>query len=138
METILFLCPHNAAKGILAEAYFNHRVQQKGIPFLGDSAGTDPDAQIWPTVIELLEREGIPLAPKLPRNVTRKDLLHAFQVISLGCLIEEMEIPPRQFVPWEDIPLASKDLEGSWRAIRDHVDQLIDQLAGETNEHKKE
>ena len=33
METILFLCPHNAAKGIMAEAYFNHRVQQEGLPF---------------------------------------------------------------------------------------------------------
>jgi predicted protein tyrosine phosphatase len=85
METILFLCPHNAAKGILAEAYFNHRVKLEELPFQADSAGTDPDAQIWPSVVALLQREGIALTSKIPRGVTHEDLLHAFQVISKGC-----------------------------------------------------
>jgi len=84
METILLLCPHNAAKSIMAEAYYNHRVQQEGLPFLADSAGTEPSEQIWLTVIELLQREGIPLTSQIPRQVTRDDLLDAFQVISMG------------------------------------------------------
>ena len=129
METILFLCPHNAAKSIMAEAYFNHRVQQEGLPFLADSAGTEPSEQIWPTVIGLLQREGIPPTSQIPRQVTRDDLLDAFQVISLGCAPEEVEGLPRQFIPWEDVPLASMDLHLSWMAIRQHVDQLIADLA---------
>ncbi len=84
METILLLCPHNAAKSIMAEAYYNHRVQQEGLPFLADSAGTEPSEQIWLTVIELLQREGIPLTSQIPRQVTRDDLLDAFQMISMG------------------------------------------------------
>src|SRR5215467_3646633 len=118
IETILFLCPHNAAKGIMAEAYFNYRVQQQGHPFLADSAGTEPSEQIWPTVIELLGCEGIPLASHMPRKVTREDLRDAFQVISMGCAIEELEGRPRQFTLWNDIPQASTDLHLSWRVIR--------------------
>ncbi len=134
MATILFLCPHNAAKGIMAEAYFNHRVQQQGHPFLADSAGTEPSELIWPTVIELLQSEGIALASRMPRKVTREDLLDAFQVISLGCTIEELEGLPGQFTRWDDIPQASTDLHLSWRAIRHHVDQLIADLARATKQ----
>jgi hypothetical protein len=134
METILFLCPHNAAKGVMAEAYFNHRVQQERLPFLADSAGTEPSEQVWPTIIELLQREGIPLTSRIPRKVTRDDILHAFQVISLGCAIEEVEGLPRQFTFWEGVPLASTDLLLSWIAIRHHVDQLIADLARVTKQ----
>ena len=129
METILFLCPHNAAKGILAEAYFNHRAKQLGLPFQADSAGTDPDKQIWPTVIDLLAREKIPFTSQIPRKVTAADVLKASQVVSLGCAIEEVEGVPQQFTAWEDVPLASRDLPASWSAIRDHVDQLLSELA---------
>ena len=138
METILFLCPHNAAKSIMAEAYFNHRVQQDGLPFLADSAGTEPSEHIWPTVIGLLQHEGIPLTSQIPRKVTRNDILDAFQVISLGCALEEVEGLPRQFIPWEDIPLASTDLLASWMAIRHHVDQLIADLAHATKQTPSE
>jgi hypothetical protein len=134
METILFLCPHNAAKGVMAKEYFNQRVQQERLPFLADSAGTEPSERVWPTVIELLLREGIPLTSRIPRKVTRDDLLHAFQVISLGCAIEEAEGPPQQFTLWEDVPLASTDLLLSWIAIRHHVDQLIADLARVTKQ----
>jgi protein-tyrosine-phosphatase len=135
METILFLCPHNAAKkGVMAEAYFNHRVQQEGLPFLLYSVRTEPFEQIWPTVIELLQCEGIPLTSWIPRKVTRNDILYAFQLISLGCAIEEVEGLPRQFTLWEDVPLASTDLLLSWMAIRHHVDQLIADLARATKQ----
>ncbi len=128
MKTILFLCPHHAAKSMLAEAYFNHRVKLEGLPFQADSAGTDPSKQIWPPVIDLLACEGMTLYSQLPRKVTRDDLLHAFQVISLGCTLEEMEEVPQQFTAWEDVPLAGTDLEGSWLAIRRHVDHLLAEL----------
>jgi protein-tyrosine-phosphatase len=138
MKTILFLCPHHAAKSILAEAYFNYRVKLEGLPFQADSAGTDPSELIWPTVIDLLAREGIALTPLHPRKVTRDDLLHTFQVISLGCALEEMEIAPQQFTAWEDVPLASVDLEGSWMAICRHVDQLLAALTRATEQASPE
>src|SRR5215203_2243247 len=121
MDPILFLCPHNAAKGILAEAYFNHRAQQAGLPFQADSAGTEPAAQIAPAVVDLLRHEGIALASRIPRLVTPDDLRHAGLVIAMGCALAELPGGPRQFTIWEDVPAASTDLRGSWLAIRRHV-----------------
>jgi protein-tyrosine-phosphatase len=138
MKTILFLCPHHAAKSIMAEAYFNHRVKLEGLPFQADSAGTDPADQIWPTVLDLLSRESIALTSQLPRKVTCEDLLGAFRVISLGCALEDLEDLPQQFTVWEDVPLASTDLEGSWMAIRRHIDELLVALARPTKQAKAE
>src|SRR5437667_4002791 len=112
METIFFLCPHNAAKGILAEAYFNHRAKLEGLSFQADSAGTDPDTQIWPSVVTLLSREEIPLTSERPRKVTQKDLLGAILVISMECAQKEVEGSSQPFTLWDDVPLASIDLEG--------------------------
>ena len=138
MKTILFLCPHHAAKSILAEAYFNHRVKLEGLPFQADSAGTEPSEQIWPAVVNLLSREGIALSSQMPRRVRRDDLLNAFQVISLGCTTQEVEGRTEQFALWEDVPQASTDLEGAWAVIRRHVDQLLAELTRATKQANAE
>ena len=130
MPTILFLCPHNAAKGILAEAYFNHRVPSTGSPFQADSAGTEPDDQIWPSVVALLAQEGIALPPKkIPRRVMSTDLRTAYRVISMGCAVADLANVSHPILLWDAIPLASVDLAGAWAAIRVHVDALITGLA---------
>ncbi|MBZ0305562.1 MAG: hypothetical protein K8I82_05795 [Anaerolineae bacterium] len=51
-KTILFLCPHHAAKSVLAEAYFNRAMS--GTDFQATSAGTEPDEAVMPSVAELL------------------------------------------------------------------------------------
>ena len=58
-NTILFLCPHHAAKSVIAQAYFNRLAQQHDLPFVADSAGTEPDVQISPQVAEMLLAEGM-------------------------------------------------------------------------------
>ena len=42
-RTILFLCPHNAAKSVIAAAYFDQLAAGRGLLYRGDSSGTDPD-----------------------------------------------------------------------------------------------
>jgi protein-tyrosine-phosphatase len=44
-DRILFLCPHNAAKGVIAAAYFNRFAQQIGLLWVADSAGTEHDLE---------------------------------------------------------------------------------------------
>jgi hypothetical protein len=56
----------------------------------------------------------------------------------MGCALEEVEGLPRQFIPWEDVPLASTDLLSCWMAIRQHVDQLISELAHATKQAHRE
>lgn len=58
---VLFLCTHNSARSILAEALLNHLGQGR---FIGYSAGSSPrdNQQPNPLAIETLERAGISTA----------------------------------------------------------------------------
>ncbi len=75
--TVLFLCPHNAAKSVLAAAYFDMMAFERGLPFRADSAGTEPDDQPLPAVVAALQADGIDVAGHRPRHVTAEDLTHA-------------------------------------------------------------
>jgi protein-tyrosine-phosphatase len=119
--TILFLCPHNAAKSVIAAAYFNRLVEQCGLPFIADSAGTEPSAAVSPAVAELLQREGIDVSRHQPRRVTADELAQAYRVISLGCTPEELGLAPECVEQWFDVPLVSQDLEGARAVIHTHI-----------------
>ena len=129
-RTVLFLCPHNAAKSVLAAAYFDAIALERGLPFRADSAGTEPDDQPSPAVVAALQADGIDVAGHRPRHVTAEDLASAHRVISLGCNLDDLAPSAVQVDHWDDVPPASRDLEGSRAAIRRHVDVLVAELAG--------
>ena len=124
---VLFLCPHNAAKSVLALAYFRDLAARHGLPHVADSAGTDPDAEVWPSVVELLRADGIAVPSERPRHVTDADLQRAFRIISLGCELSggEANVTVEH---WNDVPAASADLVASRDAIRAHVEALVHEL----------
>jgi len=41
--TVLFICPHGAAKRVLASAYFQRLAKERGLNVRVESAGTEPD-----------------------------------------------------------------------------------------------
>ena len=43
---VLFMCPHGAAKSVLASAYFRRLAKERGLNVEVDSAGTEPDP-VW-------------------------------------------------------------------------------------------
>ncbi len=130
--TVLFLCPHNAAKSVLAAAYFDQQAFARGLPFRADSAGTEPDEQPAPAVVAALRDEGIDVAGHQPRRVRVEDLANAHRVISLGCDPDDMPRTDRRVDRWDDVPPTSRDLAASRDAIQRHVDVLLVELAGET------
>lgn len=129
--TILFLCPHNAAKSVLAAAYFDQHASARGLPYRADSAGTEPDAQPSPVVVAALRAEGIDVAGHRPRLVSADDLTRARRVISLGCNPQDLPRSDMHIERWDDIPSPSQDLQASRQAIRRQVDSLLAQLADE-------
>jgi protein-tyrosine-phosphatase len=130
-STVLFLCPHGAAKSIIAAAYFNRLAQQHGLPLIGDAAGTEPDTAVAPAVAAMLHSEGIDVSHQQPRRVTHAELQNARHIISIGCELHELEVAPERVEQWLDVPFLSKDLHGARDAIRAHVEDLIKRTQGE-------
>jgi arsenate reductase len=128
-RTILFLCPHNAAKSVIAAAYFARLARERGLDYQAASAGTSPDAAPSPAVVAMLREEGIDVGGYRPRRVTAEDLTSAHRVISLGCDPADLDGGDVRVDRWDDVPPASQDLGASRAAIERHLDLLVDELA---------
>lgn len=92
-KTVLFLCTGNYYRSRFAEAYFNHRAMQAGLPWRATSAGLargiSPDRNegpISPLVPEALRRRGVEPAasPRSPRSAEVADLAEADRLIALN------------------------------------------------------
>lgn len=127
-QTILFLCPHNAAKSVIAAAYFNKFAAQNGLPFVADSAGTEPSESVMPVVREMLAQDGLDVSGYVPRHVTAEDLQNALHIISMGCTAEALNTSPDKIEWWLDVPMVSQMPEQSRVLIRARVEQLITDL----------
>jgi protein-tyrosine-phosphatase len=123
----LFVCPHGVAKSVIARAYFQSLADQCGLQVASVAAGIDPEATVWPTVVNLLRQDGLEGAQHEPRRVTQEDLDTAVRVIALGCDLADFDLQRAHVEWWNDIPLASQDLLGAHDAIRAHVTQLVDE-----------
>jgi arsenate reductase (thioredoxin) len=130
-RTILFLCPHNAAKSVLAAAYFDQLARERGLAYRAASAGTSPDAAPSPAVVALLRDEGIDVVGHRPRHLTPEDLASAQRVISLGCDLGHLDGGDVRVDRWDDVPPVSQDLGASRAAIKRHLDLLVDELAAD-------
>jgi arsenate reductase len=128
-EKILFLCPHAAAKSVLAAAYFNRLAQKQGLDFVADAAGTEPDEVVAPAVVKLLAGEGMDMSHHKPRRVSEIELKTAHRVISMGCTLDDFAIAPESVEEWLDIPAPSQDLLGARDRIEAHIQALIRNLA---------
>jgi arsenate reductase (thioredoxin) len=130
MTKILFLCPHNAAKSVLAAAYAKKLAKEKGLELAVDTAGTEPSEQVSPVVAEFLKQEGMDFLTK-PRKVTHEDIASATRIISMGCALEELPLQGETVEQWDDVPPVSQDLPTSWEQIKEKVDALLAGLGHE-------
>jgi arsenate reductase (thioredoxin) len=127
-QRIVFLCPHGAAKSVMAAAYCQRLAKQWGIPLQITSAGTEPDAEVAPAIVALLRAEGIDVSDQRPWRVTAEELMAASRIISMGCDLGDLSGPAMTIEHWDDVPSPSQDLQGARDRIRDHVEQLIARL----------
>ncbi|HEX2622537.1 MAG TPA: hypothetical protein VHL11_20395 [Phototrophicaceae bacterium] len=127
-DFVLFLCPHNAAKSVIAAAYFDQMAAAAGLSLRAVSAGTEPSAQVVPIVAGLLQGEGFDVSGFQPRHVTDAELQQAHRVISMGCEPADLALASDRLERWDDVPPASQDLAGSSGAIRQHIEQLLTDL----------
>jgi arsenate reductase len=127
--SVLFMCPHGAGKSVLAAAYFLRLAKERGLNVRVDAAGTEPDPAVGPAVASHLTKNGYTVPVTKPRRVTPADLAKADVAVSLGCDLRGLPPPRGTLLKWDDVPGPGEDLTGADRAIRQHVEALVDELS---------
>ncbi|MGH8639104.1 MAG: low molecular weight phosphatase family protein [Burkholderiales bacterium] len=131
--TVLFMCPHGAAKSVLASAYFQRLAKERGLNVQVRSAGTDPDPQISPAVARHLKKDGYDVPVAKPRRATADDMASADVVISIGCDLKDLPSPRGALLKWDDVPSTTDEFARADEKIRERVVALIDELVRKQN-----
>jgi arsenate reductase len=126
--TVLFLCPHGAAKSVLASAYFQQAAKERGLNVRVEAAGTDPQEQVSPVVADHLRQNGYQVPVKKPRKVTPQEIETADVVISLGCDLNGLPVRAGKLQKWDEVPGPSEDFKKADEAIRRRVTALVEEL----------
>lgn len=124
---ILFMCPHGAAKSVMASAYFQKLAKERGLNVRVDAAGTDPEPQLSKTVVAHLQKNGYAIPIEKPRGATAADMKSADIVISMGCDLSKLPAPKGALKNW-NVPDFSANFDVAEQAIRDQVTRLVDEL----------
>jgi protein-tyrosine-phosphatase len=125
---VLFMCPHGAAKSVLASAYFERLAREKGLNVRVDARGTEPDPRVSPKVAEHLTKNGYRVPVETPQRVTPGDLASADVVISLGCDVGGLPVKAGTLRQWDEVPGPGEDFAGADAAIQRRVAELVDEL----------
>jgi arsenate reductase (thioredoxin) len=127
--TVLFMCPHGAAKSVMASAYFQKLAKERGLNVRVDAAGTDPEPQLSKGVVARLQRDGVAIPIDKPRAATNADMKAADIVISMGCDLSKLATPTGELRNWS-VPDFSANFDVAEQSIRDQVTRLVDELVG--------
>ena len=123
--TVVFVCLHGSAKSLIAAEYCARLAGERGLDVRATSAGTEPDLDIPPHVIEGLLRDGIDVRGRRPRLATREDLATAAHVVSFGCDLKEIAPASLTIERWDDIPAVSADFDAARDAILARLRRLL-------------
>ena len=129
MKTVVFLCPHNALRSVIAAALFNRDAAGRA---RGESAGTEPDPRVNDRTITVLREVGIDVADVRPERVTCEQLERADRVVSLGCPLEP-ELAAAAADKLEEWPMpdtTGKPVEAV-REVRDLIQARVSRLLAE-------
>lgn len=129
--SILFLCPHAAAKSVAAVALFSRAAERLGVDADATNAGTDPEPTVNPVVADHLASLGLAVGRE-PRVVTETDIATADIVINMGCRIADL--PSDDSTTWPaiidwSIPDFSDDSDAAIAAISEETDRLAETIA---------
>ncbi len=129
-NTILFLCPYGGAKSVIAASYFNRLANERGLPLTGVAAATEePYDRVPPPVAAILAKEGIDVSKYRPRRVAKEDFVRALRIVAIDCDLRKTDTGSLLAERWDDVPKVSEDLPAATRAIRRHVEKLVQEMA---------
>lgn len=121
---VLFVCVHNAGRSQMALALFERLA---GDAAFGDSAGSEPAAEVHPVVREAMSELGYSISRR-PQQVTPTMVADADLVIDLGCGDAIPDVPGVRRVTWRIEDPDGRPLR-EVRAIRDQLRRRVRDLA---------
>ena len=126
MTYVLFVCNHNAGRSQMAQAFFERYAPDGAV---GESAGTEPAAQVWPEVVEAMREVGIEIADRTPKRLTVEMQQRADLAVTMGCG-DACPYVPTTVVDW-DLPDPAGRPPDEVRAVRDTIEQRVQELIAE-------
>ena len=129
MAHVLFVCLHNAGRSQMSRALFERAAAGR---HTADSAGSDadPDGQVHPPVIEVMNELGIDLSERKPQKLSDELAQDADILVTMGCGDACPYIPGKKYIDW-DLPDPKGRPVEAVRVTRDEIERRVNQLVAE-------
>ncbi|NUL43916.1 arsenate reductase ArsC [Cellulosimicrobium funkei] len=121
---VLFVCVHNIGRSQIAAALLSHHA---GDQVEVRSAGSLPQSEVHPLVVEALAERGIDLSGAYPKPLTDDVVRAADYVVTMGCGDACPVYPGKRYLDWEVHDPAVENLDGV-RAIVEDIDTRVQKL----------
>ena len=113
-----FVCIGNADRSQMAQAFYERLGGE------ARSAGSRPESELHPQVIEAMREVGISLAGRRPRGIEPEDVEWADVVVTMGCGDACPVLPGKRYVDWNLRDPAAMPL-AEVRGLRDEIERLV-------------
>jgi len=118
LPRVFFVCIGNAGRSQMAQAFYERLGGE------ARSAGSRPERELHPQVVEAMHEVGISLDGRRPRRIEPEDVEWADVVVTMGCGDACPVFPGKRYVDWNlpdpaALPLAEV------RSLRDEIERLV-------------
>jgi arsenate reductase len=121
LPRVLFVCIGNAGRSQMAQAFYERRGGE------ARSAGSRPERELHPQVMEAMREVGLSLEGRSPRGISEEDVDWAEVVVTMGCGDACPVLPGKRYVDWELADPVVMPLE-EVRALRDEIERRVSEL----------
>jgi len=118
---VLFVCIGNAGRSQMAQAFYE---RAGGV---ARSAGTRPETEVHPEVVEVMRELDIDLEGRRPHGLTQEDVEWTELVVTMGCGDACPVLPGKRYLDWNLQDPAGMPVEVV-RQIRDKIAGLVAEL----------
>ena len=119
-----FVCIGNAGRSQMAQALYERLGGE------ARSAGSHPERELHPEVVEVMRELDIDLSGRKPRGIAQGDVEWADVVVTMGCGEDACHVlPGKRYVDWNLPDPIGRPVE-EVRALRDDIQRRLETLAG--------
>lgn len=120
-KKILFVCVENAGRSQMAEGFLRKYAPK----FEVISAGTKPNSQLNPIVVEVMKEIGIDITKQKPKEIT-DEMISSSITVNMGCMDKDScpSLFVKDVVDWNISDPKNQDIE-KVREIRDQIKNEI-------------